>query len=120
MTYRKLTQSELLAEAAERFGVDPLAWAFQCPTCKDIATGADFRAALEEHPRTHIRTKQPVVASDLLGTECIGRTLGALNTGYTGRGCDWAAFGLLRGPWEVVMSNGQTVPCFPLAPKGGA
>lgn len=116
--HRKLTQAELIAEATERFGADPLKWAFQCPTCGDIATGADFSEALAEKPRKH-RTGADVIASDVVGQECIGRTLGALEKGrgkYTGRGCDWAAYGLFGGPWTVVLPDGRTMHAFPLAP----
>ncbi len=59
---RKLTQAELCAEAAERFGPDPLAWAFQCPRCGDIAVADDF----------------PQDERGRLGQECVGRSRGAL------------------------------------------
>ena len=89
---RTLTQAELMAEAKERFGEDQLKWAFECPHCGDVATFQDFKdAGAEAH---------------LTGQECIGRTLGALDRSvkkYTGRGCDWAAYGLFSGPWFVVM-----------------
>ncbi|MYR93061.1 MULTISPECIES: VVA0879 family protein [unclassified Streptomyces] len=111
--YRKITHADFLAEAVEKFGKNPMAWAFQCPTCGDTATGQDFSAALDEHPRE--RKGVPVIASDLLGQECIGRTLGALGQGSS-RGCDWAAYGLFRGPWEVVMPDGHSAWSFPLAP----
>ncbi len=116
---RKLTQAQLIAEARKRFGDDPLKWAFICPTCGDIANGEDFRQALAEHPRTNLRTGKPVVASDLVGRECIGRTLGALDKKpgkYGGRGCDWAAYGLFAGPWEIELPNGRTAHGFALAP----
>ncbi len=117
MDHRKLTQDELLAEARARFGDDPMQWAFQCPHCKDIATGQDFRDALKEHPRTHSRSGEAVIASDVIGQECIGRTLGALKKdGPTGRGCDWAAYGLFPGPWEIVLPDGRSMYGFPLAP----
>jgi hypothetical protein len=107
-THRKITQAELVAEARERFGDNPLTWAFLCPSCGDEATGQDFRDALAAHPRE--RKGEPVTASDLLGQECIGRTLGK-----GGRGCDWAAYGLLCGPWEIVMPDGHSAWGFPLA-----
>lgn len=115
MDHRKLTQAELVAEARDRFGDDALKWAFECPSCKDVATGEDFRNALKEHPRTG-RDGEPLPASALLGQECIGRTLGALEEGYTGRGCNWAAYGLFPGPWEIVLPDGRSVHGFPLAP----
>lgn len=115
--HRKLTQAELITEATERFGTDPLNWAFQCPSCGDIANGQDFSDALAEHPRTNLRTDKPVIASDIVGQECIGRTLGALSRkAYTGRGCDWAAYGLFAGPWEIELPNGRTAHSFRLAP----
>ncbi|SDM76606.1 VVA0879 family protein [Streptomyces wuyuanensis] len=116
--HRKLTQAELLAEARERFGDDPLKWAFICPTCGDIATGEDFSNALADHPRKN-RAGEAVIASDLVGQECIGRTLGALAKGagkYSGRGCDWAAYGLFAGPWEITLPDGRSMHAFPLAP----
>jgi hypothetical protein len=117
--HRKLTQAALVAEATERFGADPLKWAFICPSCKDVANGEDFSKALAEHPRTHNRSGETVIASDIVGQECIGRTLGALTKGrgkYTGRGCDWAAYGLFAGPWQIELPNGHTMHAFPLAP----
>lgn len=116
--HRKLTQAELLAEARERFGDDPLKWAFVCPSCGDVANGADFSKALAERPRKN-RSGEDVIASDVVGQECIGRTLGALETSddkYTGHGCTWTAYGLFRGPWEIALPSGRTAYGFPLAP----
>ncbi|MEW2420482.1 VVA0879 family protein [Streptomyces nigra] len=115
--HRRLTQAELVTEATERFGNDPMKWAFLCPTCGDTATGADFREALAARPRKHPNGSD-VAASDVLGQECIGRTLGALDKRqtYSGRGCDWAAYGLFGGPWTVDLPDGHTIHSFPLAP----
>lgn len=116
--HRKLTQVELVAEATERFGDDPLKWAFICPSCGDVANGMDFREALAAKPRKH-RSGEDVIASDVVGQECIGRTLGALVKGggkYTGRGCDWAAYGLFAGPWTIALSGGRSMHAFALAP----
>lgn len=104
---RKLTQAELWAEARERFGGDPADWAFQCPKCDDIATMKDFTDAGP--------------GASFVGQECIGRHLGALKKPYSGRGCDWAAYGLFHGPWEVVLPAEGDKPehsvwSFPLAP----
>lgn len=106
---RKLTQAELTAEARERFGDDPRTYAFQCPHCDDIATIQEFIDA-GDGARS--------------GQECIGRLLGALKKDaqpYKGRGCDWAAYGLFHGPWEIVMPAEDGKPersawSFPLAP----
>lgn len=118
-TPRQLTQDELLTEARERFGDDPLKWAFICPSCGDTANGDDFSKALADHPRKH-RSGDAVIASDVVGQECIGRTLGALETSdeaWKGRGCTWVAYGLFSGPWEISLPNGRTAYGFPLAPS---
>jgi hypothetical protein len=87
----RLTVDELLAEAKLRFGDDPMKFAFQCPTCDDVAT---------------LREWQALGSQELAGQECIGRATGALtkpkptNT----RGCDWTAYGLFHGPWEIVIA----------------
>lgn len=105
--HRKLTQAELAAEAAARFGPNPWDWAFQCPRCGDIATARDF----------------PEGKRQRLGQDCVGRHCGALKgpanadgRGEATRGCDWTAVGLIRGPWEIAMPDGQTAWGFPLAP----
>lgn len=112
--HRKLTQAEFYGLLTERFGEDVTNWAFKCPACEDVATVADFRVALEANPRT--RDGKAVTASDIIGQECIGRTLGALERdSINERGCDWVAFGLIRGPWEIVLPNGNSMWCFPIA-----
>ncbi|MGW0800320.1 VVA0879 family protein [Streptomyces sp. NPDC002692] len=109
------TLDEFWGEARARFGDDWMNWAFQCPACKDIATGEDLERALAERPRRH-STGQSVKPTDVLGQECIGRSLGALE-GRTVRGCKYAAYGFIPGPWQVTVP-GQDKPmfCFPLAP----
>jgi hypothetical protein len=120
--HRTLTRDDLIAEATERFGNDPIKWAFTCPTCGDTANGEDFHQALTDHPRKHRRDGSDVIASDIVGQECIGRTLGALTKGqgkYTGRGCDWAAYGLFGGPWTITLPDGRSMHSFPLADAPG-
>jgi hypothetical protein len=105
--YRKLTQAELVAEARRRFGDDVMTWAFQCPNCGDIATAADFPEGQRER----------------LGQECVGRHRGALagpagtrgGRGRADRGCDWCAYGLIPGPWRIVMPDGHEASSFALA-----
>jgi hypothetical protein len=119
---RKLTQEELLTEARARFGDNPLDWAFRCPHCGDVATGNDFSEALAKHPRKN-RDGSATMTSDIIGQECIGRTLGALKgpagtsggRGEAPRGCDWCAYGLFPGPWEIVLPGGRSMHAFPLA-----
>lgn len=104
------TQAELCAEAERRFGVNPLDWAFKCPSCGDVATAREFKEAGAEPER--------------IGQECIGRWLGALDgpkpttdggRSLASRGCDWAAYGLFRGPWLIELPNGKTASSFRLA-----
>ncbi|MFE5140390.1 VVA0879 family protein [Streptomyces fagopyri] len=115
MSYQRiLTLDEFWAEARARFGEDPLNWAFQCPSCKDAATGKDFERALAERPRKHT-TGQPVKPTDVLGQECIGRSLGALK-GSAVRGCNYAAYGFIPAPWQVKRPDSdRPMYCFPLA-----
>jgi hypothetical protein len=106
----------------DRFGPDPRDWAFVCPGCGDVATGKDLEEALARNPRQHSERgggERPVTFGDLLGQECIGRTLGALdgtNDPYEGRGCTWAAYGLIPGPIGVHMPNGAEIRVFKAAP----
>jgi hypothetical protein len=85
-----ITQDELLDEARRRFGDDIMTYAFDCPHCGDTATLAEWKE-LGDPGRA--------------GQECVGRAAGAdrARLGWAGRGCDWAAFGLFRGPWEITL-----------------
>lgn len=105
----KLTQQQLLDMATERFGPNPLDWKFQCPSCKDVASGHDFAAALEANPRRE--NGQKVIATDIYGQECVGRAF-PLNVD---RGCFWAADGFIPGPWTIVMPDGKSIAAFALA-----
>jgi hypothetical protein len=110
MATEKMTQAELLTRAKERFGENPLDFAFTCPSCGEVATIRDFIDAGD---------------ASMAGQGCIGRLLGALKgkgspttdggRSIATRGCDWAAFGLISGPWTVVMPDGREVSSFPLA-----
>lgn len=123
MSPQTYTQEELVAELTHRFGPNPMDWSFTCPSCKEAATAADFKAALVEHPRTN-RDGSDTTASDVIGQECIGRTLGALTMtdadwkrevdAGRGRGCNWCAYGLFGGPVEVTLPDGRSMRCFPI------
>lgn len=122
MTHQKITQADLYDMLVERFSEDPMTWAFTCPTCGTTTTGLEMRQALEANPRTR-RDGEPFTASDILGQECIGRTLGALHVPeaqWKGPGCTWVAFGLFRGPWEVERPDGGSTWCFPVAEAAAA
>ncbi len=112
MSGETFTQEELLEEMKKRFGEDRSNWAFICPNCDDVAVSADFAPFTESG-----------YGSDLIGQICIGRKLGALKAKSNkewkqsgGRGCDWTANGLFRGPWSVITPEGRQVYCFALAP----
>ncbi|MGC5239022.1 VVA0879 family protein [Streptomyces albogriseolus] len=111
--HRVLTQDELWAEARERFGRHSADWAFQCPSCGDVATGHDIRQALLDHPRQAEGLSRNTEYTEVLGQECIGRVLGKT----AGRGCQYAAFGFIHGPWQVAVPHRRKpMYCFPLAP----
>lgn len=117
---RTWTQAELLAEAKRRFGDDPLDFAFVCPSCGDVTAIREFREARHEN---HRDGSDCAGHPELAGQECIGRLLGALKgpqKAWKGRGCDWAAYGLIPGPWSVEMPDGRTVSSFRLADTGQA
>lgn len=106
MEAQKMTQGELCEEMERRFGPDPLKWAFVCPSCEDVATAQDFKDAGADPNR--------------VGQECLGRWLGVLKReqpkgGYQGRGCDWSANGLFRGPMFIIMPDGKESPAFRIA-----
>lgn len=105
-------RAEWLTECRQRFGDDPYLWAFECPNCGDVATGAEFRDALAD---------SEVATSAVLGQHCIGRHLGALQVEagrWDGRGCDWVAFGLLGtlGKGRLIDIDGRVVEAFNFAP----
>ncbi len=93
-------RSLTLSEAAERFGPDQMRWAFQCPACGDVATAQDL-------------VEEGSAAADRVGQECAGRLLASVG-GEAPRGCSWVAYGLIAGPWKVVMPSGESLWSFPV------
>lgn len=116
-----IAQDDLYALLKERFGDDPMAWAFECPNCKDVATAEEFHNALVFQPRHRPDDGRAVTCFGLLGLACVGTVLGALEVPsakeWKGRGCDWRANGLIGGPWTVVRPDGSTVYAFAPAEK---
>lgn len=90
---RSLTQQEFAQMATARFGHEVIYWAYECPNCGDIARVRDF----------------PPSKRMLAGIECIGRHV-------EGRGCKRTAYGMVPGPWAVMLPDGTIADCFALAP----
>jgi hypothetical protein len=96
-----MTQQEWLAEGKRRFGTDLNDWRFQCVSCREVYSGADFAARGVDAAKA--------------AQGCIGRVAGgreAINlfgfhksrpTAPGGRGCDYAAFGLIPLPGLVAV-----------------
>jgi hypothetical protein len=103
-----MTHAEWLAEAIRRFGPDPLGYTFVCPSCGD-------EAAVRDWP-PQMRTRA--------GQECIGVALLDVSgeREWIGRGCQWRAYGLISGPWEITMPDGKVLRAFAFADptSGGA
>lgn len=108
----RITQDELFTEATLRFGADPLDFKFTCPSCGDVTTLREW--------------KKLIGNTDRGGQDCIGRVKLAVRREAgipETRGCDWAAYGLFRGPWEIVVKGvddkgeetERSIPGFPLA-----
>lgn len=111
----KITQAELYELLCDRFGKNPANWAFTCPSCHDTATVTELQEALDANPRRRSDDTK-VESTEIIGQECIGRSIGALaNPPTNDRGCHWVAFGLIRGPWEIVLPDGNSMWCFPVA-----
>lgn len=91
----KLTQAEWEADGTRLFGEDKERWRFRCPRCSHTASIADARATMLALKGSGWNPS----------AECVGRYL-------PDRGCDWAAYGLLRGPVIVTMPDGHEVPAF--------
>lgn len=99
------------AALRERFGPDPMRWAFVCPNCGDVATGQDMSDAFVQHPQTR-SDGEPKMPADVFGRECIGRIM-------PGRGCNWVAYGLIPGPTFVIPPEGPALTAFRIAPAPG-
>lgn len=94
----KISQAEWEAKGKELFGEDKRNWRFVCPKCKDVKSFNDVK---EKYPESRGCGWQP-------GRECIGRYIEEID-------CDWAAYGLFRGPLIIVVNGGGEVPYFDFA-----
>lgn len=101
------TEAQWHARAEELFGPNLRRWVFKCPAC---ANEMSIARAEAEFPGLRGRGWRPEA-------ECIGRyidtpaALMILDGKKSDRRCDWAAYGLLCGPWTVVIEReGKTRP----------
>lgn len=105
---RAMAHADFVAEAKRRFGEDVRKWATVCPECGDVATLQDFYDAAGPG--------RADTAAARFGQECIGRLIAeGLGRPSWVRGCHWTAYGLIPGPWSIELSDGRTIPTFPLA-----
>lgn len=89
-------QDQWEAKGAELFGDDKVNWRFVCPQCGNVAS---IEKAKRLWPDLKGRNWAP-------HQECIGRYLDDI-------GCDWAAYGLFRGPIFVRMADkAELIPVF--------
>lgn len=83
LTSRTLTLKEFQAEAAQRFGDDPMNWKFICPVCGYVASAQDYKDA--------------GAPQGAIGFSCIGRYRGATCFTVKGQGpCDYTGGGLFQ------------------------
>lgn len=97
----KYTESEWVKAGEKLYGADPMKWRFECPACHNVTSVEDFRIF-----------KDKGATPDSAATECIGRYTGGLKGPNK---CDWAAYGLFRGPDFVIFDNGEERACFSFA-----
>lgn len=103
---KKQTLEEWRAEARERFGEKGGDWQFVCPSCGNVQSPQDFIESGCDVEEAYNSSYQ----------ECIGRKV-------EGRGCTWAAYGLLGTIGKgrmVVTPDGQETEVFDFSPEVGA
>lgn len=100
---RRLTKAEWEAEAERRFGKDPMAWKFACPSCGHVAAIADWKAA-----------GAPVEA---VAFSCVGRWLPDPKEAFRKDGgpCNYAGGGLFRINPVIVVDGDKEHQVFEFA-----
>lgn len=85
-------------EGVRLFGPDKRKWRFVCPSCRNVMS--------IERVHLEFLEQYPLLKGSgyAIEAECIGRYL-------DGVGCDWAAYGLFRGP-VLVADGAAVIPCF--------
>lgn len=79
-----------------KFPEGSLTVSFVCPACRNVASIGDF--------------KSEGIDENLAPQECILRTMDPAK-------CNWAAYGLFRGPVIVIAEDGHEIPVFEFAEK---
>lgn len=97
-----MTLAEWHALGEQLFGPNEDRWRFKCPTCGHVTSHVDANS-LPIEERNKLKGAWNVTS------ECIGRYL-------DGIGCNWAAYGLFRGPHFVVREDGTETAVFAFAP----
>lgn len=92
------TLKEWEAKGERLFGKNRLDWKFICPRCKNVQDSNDFRVHMDKG----------ATPSDSY-RRCIGRYTGGLKGSNK---CDWASFGLFRGPSIVITEDGTEIFVF--------
>lgn len=92
-----------IAEAISRFGQDPLAWRFKCPSCGHVASVKDWRAAGADEGE--------------IAFSCVGRHLSNPSDICKPPGpCNYAGGGLFRfNPVHVRLGDGTIRETFAFA-----
>jgi hypothetical protein len=89
-----MTEEEWRALGERLFGADLACWRFRCPTC-GVVMSIDMARSFSDDEKERLRGRWSIEQ------ECIGRYL-------PGRGCNWCAYGLFRGPHFVVRGDKKT------------
>lgn len=102
---RYASATEWEAAGAEKFGPDMTKWAFECPSCGNVMSVEKARADFPELKG----------CGWAAGQECLGRYSPKILR-PDGTRCDWAAYGLFRGPVFVKRADGSDTAAFRFAP----
>ncbi len=97
------TEKEWFAKGESLFGTDKMKWRFQCPMCKKTQSAEELKQFAE-------KGATPSSAY----SHCRGRYTG----GKSGPDrCNWASYGLFRGPVTVTHDEGKPTFVFDFAEK---
>ena len=95
MKSASITREEWERKGEELFGANKVDWRFKCPACGHVASVAIAR---EKYQDVRGKGWRPE-------SECIGRYTDAVL-------CDWAAYGLFRGPVFVETTETRSIAVF--------